>query len=678
MNSFLLVFSSALASSLCASAQGDSVKADTLRREIVELTVTGGVPQMAMRLTGQGEVEWSMAMMNELPKIMGNADPMHYAQTLPGVQTNNEYDGGLHILGGDNAHNFVGIDDVPLYNVNHLLGIFSVFTPTHFKQMSIWKTATRGNFPNRIGGMATMNSRHEQPDSIGGSMEVGLISSQGTLRLPFGRKTSLTLSARSSYLNQLYGYALKVDESQLSYAFADANATWLYTPDEANTLWIEAYWGGDRATMRESSYQADARLRWGNEMAALHWQHQFPHPAKRMEHAIYYSAYHSRFNMQQQMTVSMSADIHDMGYKGSFQSQWLKVGTDIALHSLLPSTASLDGIGTRQRQATTSWQHPAEVSVFADGNIPISATILTIAGVRATMFLGEEHNSYYSVDPSVTLRYADRGWRAALTASYRHQYIWQTGFSSLGLPTESWTMADKEHRPLQGLSLLASVGRNLFGGKLYAEMEVYAKQMKNLPEYSGTVLDLLYTATKTLELLIEGKGRAYGASITIEKAQGVLTGWISYNIGWSQRRFVGAYGDGWYAANHERRHELNAVTICHLSKHWNIGGTLVWASGTPFTMPEYVYVYGGQLLAQFSRHNAYRLKSYSRLDLSVCYKLPPHHGLNHGINFSVYNALGRENELFYSWHVSRSGDFSFRPVSFLLKTIPSVSYYVSF
>lgn len=40
-----------------------------------------------------------MKFMENMPQILGNADPMHYAQMLPGVQTNNEYQGGIHVQG---------------------------------------------------------------------------------------------------------------------------------------------------------------------------------------------------------------------------------------------------------------------------------------------------------------------------------------------------------------------------------------------------------------------------------------------------------------------------------------------------------------------------------------------------------------------------------------------------
>ena len=49
----------------------------------------------------------NMSLMDDMPRILGNADPMHYAQLLPCVQTNSEYDAGLHIQGCDNYHNLM-------------------------------------------------------------------------------------------------------------------------------------------------------------------------------------------------------------------------------------------------------------------------------------------------------------------------------------------------------------------------------------------------------------------------------------------------------------------------------------------------------------------------------------------------------------------------------------------
>ena len=123
----------------------------------------------------------NLRMMDNMPHILGNADPMHYAQLLPGVQTNSEYDAGLHVQGCDNAHNMITIDGVPIYNVAHMLGFFSVFNTPHFATMQFIKSPNSAGRDNRLGGYVEMLTADSIISTVGGSLSVGPISSQGTL-----------------------------------------------------------------------------------------------------------------------------------------------------------------------------------------------------------------------------------------------------------------------------------------------------------------------------------------------------------------------------------------------------------------------------------------------------------------------------------------------------------------
>ncbi len=49
-----------------------------------------------------GSVDMNLEVMDLLPKIMGNADPVSYSKLLPGVQTSGEYNGGLGYWSGYN------------------------------------------------------------------------------------------------------------------------------------------------------------------------------------------------------------------------------------------------------------------------------------------------------------------------------------------------------------------------------------------------------------------------------------------------------------------------------------------------------------------------------------------------------------------------------------------------
>ena len=154
------------------------------------VTIKGISDIPSVRSMYDGSTKVNLEILENLPKIMGNADPMGYSRMLPGVQTQGEYNGSLHINGNENSHNIVSILDVPLYNVNHLLGFFSTFIPTHYSSMSLYRSPTSGAAPNRLGGELVFNPDYiNKKQGLCGNLSTGLMSSQGTLKIPIGKKS---------------------------------------------------------------------------------------------------------------------------------------------------------------------------------------------------------------------------------------------------------------------------------------------------------------------------------------------------------------------------------------------------------------------------------------------------------------------------------------------------------
>lgn len=73
---------------------------------------------------------------------------MKAIQLMPGVQAGMEGSAGLYVRGGGPDQNLILLDGVPVYNVDHLLGFFSVFTPEAVKKVTLFKSS----FPARFGG----------------------------------------------------------------------------------------------------------------------------------------------------------------------------------------------------------------------------------------------------------------------------------------------------------------------------------------------------------------------------------------------------------------------------------------------------------------------------------------------------------------------------------------------
>ena len=204
-----------------------------------------------------GNMELNMELMDALPKIMGNSDPVSFSKLLPGVQTTAEGNGSIHINGSDNGHNMISVLDVPLYNVNHLLGLFSAFIPAHYSSMSLYRTPQWAGAPNRLGGELQFRPHSADDHKLSADVMTGLMFSQGTLKIPTGKKSLLTVSLRDTYVNLLYGRWLTMDRLSLKYSFFDSNISWSYKPNDRNTILADAYLGQDKAKFNEPGLLTD-------------------------------------------------------------------------------------------------------------------------------------------------------------------------------------------------------------------------------------------------------------------------------------------------------------------------------------------------------------------------------------------------------------------------------------
>ena len=620
-------------------------------------------------------LQWDMKVMHDLPKILGNADPMHYTQLLPGVQTCSEYDAGLHVQGCDNSHNHVAIADVPIYNASHLLGFFSIFNASHFPVMRFEKSPSSASSANRLGGTLSMDLPYTLPTAINGEFSIGPISSQGTFRIPTSTKGSLFVSLRAAYMNLLYGQWLKVDNTQMNYHFQDYNLTYLHQFNGQDKLWLNFYYGNDNVGMTETDITSDIQLKWKNILASALWQHQTENSI--LTHQLYFTGYDNMFDMQTEgYDFHLPSHIYSYGYKGKWEYCHLEAGIDIAFHHVQPQKPQITGASLIAHH-TQQEMKSQEYTCYVDYTQPIGNWTLN-GGLRGTFYRAEKNKQYASLDPIISLNYQLNS-RGLITLSYgwKHQYLFRTGFSGMGLPTEFWFSCGANNAPQYAQYVTVNYEAGLFDGDYSLSAQAYYKKMYHQVEYKGNMLDFIYTGYDLDNVLLKGEGENYGLNIMLHKRTGRLTGWFGYAWGHAFRRFEHPDYPRIYPASHERPHELNLVATYRLNNRWGIGGTFVYASGTPFTAPKHFYIMDSQLVTTYGEHNANRLKPYSRLDLSVNYNFKKIGQRESGINLSLYNTLAHKNNLFRRMKIY-NGKFGYQPVRFFMKVLPSINYYCKF
>lgn len=620
-----------------------------------------------------GVAIWDLSNLNNLPQILGNADPMHYAQMLPGIQTNSEYRSGINIEGCDNQHNVILLEGIPLYNVNHLLGFFSTFNPTHYRSMTISKGAVSAGSPNRLGGQLEMMHSLEIAKTASATVSLGLVSSQGTVELPLNRKASVTASLRGSDINLLYSRWLRADGQQIEYSFYDANVSFFYRPNYENTILIDYYSGTDHADFSQGRYLAEVTARWGNTMGGVHWFHQKGDFLSKV--TAYFTRYSNLCKLDMKdMDYRMPSSIYDFGFKGNIDWHGWSYGFESISHNIHPQSVEHQN-DAYPAESTSPRMQSLELSIYSNYVQSLTERIVIKGGMRGSLFKNGR-KVYGAIDPSLSIQYGKGPMMLSASYVLRHQYLFQTGFSDSGLPTEFWISASEDNKPQYAHELSAAGSTFLFRHRLKLSVDVFYRQLYNQLAYKGSILDYVNTVYDIDNSLLHGKGKNYGFSVMLNKITGKLIGWMSYTFTRARRSFDEIGRRKSYPASHERPHELNCVATYNIGKHYSLGGTLVYASGTPFTAAQSLYLLNNNIVIKYGDYNANRLSPYLRLDLSVNYKWGQDSA--HGLNLSLYNVTGHDNELFYYLRTRDGGSFVYRPVTFVLHVLPSVSYNYKF
>lgn len=661
---------------------------DTLQYELKGsvLVSTGNKSGLKGRLSEGMTLERSL--IDRMPQFLGSGDPIGLMRMLPGVQTVTEYESGIHICGGENSHNDVSVAGVPVFGVSHLFGFFSAFNPLHYQQISFSTSPDLRS--NRIGGSIIMEipdnigdkTVMERPDSaskaaVSGELSLGLMAAQGSLKLKGKKKVQATLSARQSFLNQLYGPWLKLEGDPIRYGFGDWNATISVGVSPNDIITFDCYTGSDDASLLEPNIGSDISFKWGNAIAACHWKHNGGD--WKMNNSLFFSGYMSRMNLSQaDLKLSLPSHIGTIGYKGNYNKRCFRTSTELALYDALPQSPEVDSnFGDNSLTQRSQRGLEANMSILYD--TLLTSRLGVSAGLKAGVFVESGQRLYPQFTPQFSLSYKfGRCGKAAFHTGWYHQNLFQTGLSNVGLPVQFWFLAGDYSKPQSSLHLDLSYDLGLLNDALLLSAELYFKKLYNQVEYRGTLLDYLNASYRTEDYLLKGDGMNYGLNLMLQKVSGRMTGWIAYSLGRALRRFDNPDYPGIYPSSHERLHELNAVCS------WSAGpcqfsGTFVYASGSPFTVPEYFYVSSGGIVTQYGRYNGGRMRPYIRLDLSANITIIKNERQENGINLSLYNALGRRNDVIYKMtFTEEKGKYAFRPMSFLLRFVPSISYYHRF
>jgi hypothetical protein len=270
------------------------------------------------------------------------------------------------------------------------------------------------------------------------------------------------------------------------------------------------------------------------------------------------------------------------------------------------------------------------------------------------------YKTYVNLDPRIGLKYSIDS-TSSLKFSYGmyHQHIQLLSnsispFSSF----EIWLPAGTNIKPQRADHLALGYLKFFRKAGIEFSTEAYLKFMKHQIEYEPH-------ANLLLNPLIEGelrfgKARSYGIEFFLRRAQGRLTGWISYTWSRCLQVFDDLNNGKEYPAFYDRPHDFSVVLSYFLSPRLNFSANWVYYTGSAITTPVGFYDYKGNTVPLYGDKNNDRLPDYHRLDIALDWRLNKmERKYQHNLTFSIYNFYNRKNPVSINFNKieTREGKF---------------------
>ncbi|RSK43227.1 TonB-dependent receptor [Hymenobacter rigui] len=674
--------------------------------ELGEVVVEGRGSLQQKLQTAQMSVERLTAKEAKLlPALFGEVDILKTLQLKPGVQNGGEGTSGLFVRGGSADQNLVLVDDALVYNPSHLFGLFSVFNPDAVQSVDLYKGGFPAQYGGRLSSVVDVKLRPGNPEKLGVSGGIGLISSRLTVEGPIKKgKGAFLLSGRRTYFDVFTRQINKLNEGKddynpiPDYYFYDFNAKANYKLGSKDELFLSGYLGNDKFGF-SSQNGFNFKFNWGNAVGALRWNHVF-NPRLFLNTTASVTRYEYQIrNQLDQFAFNLSSNIRDLTLRSDLDylpndRHALKFGLTATAHRFGTGTLQAGSEDGRLALGSSTTYPGAEAALYAADTYKPTQKWQLEYGLRLSGFQsGTDH--YGGLEPRAAVRYSLTP-TVSLKSSYAlmYQYVHLVTNSGASLPTDIWYPSRKSVKPQRSQQVAAGISWLLGDGRYLITNEVYYKWAQRQIDFKDGA-QLFVNPDLDSEFLF-GKGWAYGNEIYLEKKQGRTTGWVGYTLAWTKRRFppqrgtTGVNNGNTFYPTYDRRHNLTVVVLHSLSERVQLTGSFVFSSGQATTLPlarfAFQDLYGEKVagVPVYPQRNTYRLAPYNRLDLGVVWKMRPTRWIPEAdLTFSVYNSYNRRNPYFVYFDQVKDEQtdevirFRARQVS-LFPVIPSVTYNFKF
>lgn len=716
-----------------------SIAMTTERLERFRLVSNGTLPEVLVTATpaledpikrDESRQNLPASAMPSVPMPGGEADLLRLAALQPGVQTGVDGLGGLHVRGGNADQNLILLDDVPVYNPNHALGLLSVFNPATINHARLWK----GDFPARYGGRASsvldVRTRDGHFRDYHADLSVGLFAASATLEGPLLYDTSsFLLSARTTYFGPWIDFLNKRDNlitfsgDKAAYRFYDINLKLNYIFSGKNRVYFSYYQGGDvfknkfeqRFDDREGSAtdQYDLDSDWGNAIAAIRWNHLL-----RKNLFVNSTLRFSRFYYQSRLTLlstflAASGKQNLLAYYGQFYQtliqDWsgksdfsyfptdkltIRWGLAYTLHTFQPGALSVNFLVPGQSPITSDSLSKVllnnerlgadEAELYVDNEWQFWEKWHLEAGLNFSSFQ-IRNKGFLALQPRLRIRRSGTaGWRMWAGYHQTAQNLHQIGSFNISLPFELWVPTTAKVPPEIAWQCSAGVGLTRNGWNIQAEG--YYKRLERVLTFLSSSTALFTGGAEDAsgweDRIVSGQGTGYGVEMVLEKSFRPATVSLTYTWSSATRQFDDLNSGRTFPFRFDRRHDLKIIFRQQFFR-W-LDANVVWsyATGNPITLSGVKFQHhtpNGDVertVYVYTEVNGYRLPAYHRLDAALNVRFGQKK-FRHLVQLGVYNAYNRANPFFL--YIDSGSGANAKGIQYtLLPALPSFRYELRF
>jgi hypothetical protein len=404
--------------------------------------------------TPAGRISFTAKQLEKIPGLLGEKDVIKSLQLMPGIDMGKEGSSGIYVRGGDRGQNLMLLDGMPVYNVNHLFGFFSVFTPEIVKSVDVYK----GGFPARYSGRlsSVIDIRLKEGNLYKRKLDftVGTISSKLIYESPIKKgKSSFIIAMRRTYADLFYTPLNAIKQEDMykttktwsGYNFYDINLKSNFILSSKDRLYFSIYAGRDKLFLSEKeqynqrglSHQSieyeelenrsDFTNQWGNLTLSSRWNHLF-NEKLFSNTTISYSTYKYETLIGNKYFQKSAADtlnehtsfvnlseIEDLGLASDFDYfafPWLKIlmGARVNWRNFVPGKLSLNYESMSNpsenffRNVHETTESLFEGSSYIENHLSFFDKLFVNVGLS---FLGTYNNGdgFFSLQPRIMANY---------------------------------------------------------------------------------------------------------------------------------------------------------------------------------------------------------------------------------------------------------------------------------